>query len=133
MKIELKGQFLVIVSDHEPQFAMEMKKYVNSNMSLPHSQSVIRQLVSTNVLLKEQLDKQTEEKKLLRKKLLQMEKMQSDKDKFLAKKEQDIKALNERLKKLEHDFHHRAMVHGGGNNHPAIRTSTPKSTFINIH
>jgi chromosome segregation ATPase len=103
-----------------------MKKYVNPNMSLPHCQSVIRHLVSTNVLLKEQLDKQTEEKKALRKKLLQMEKVQSDKDKLIAKKEQDFNEMAERLRKIEQAYHHNQS---SDSVKPQVLTSTPKSTI----
>lgn len=78
-----------------------MRKCVGSTTNVSHLQTVIRQLVSTNVLLKEHLDKQTEEKKLLRKKVAQMEKTQADKDKFLAKKEAEMADLLKKIAKLE--------------------------------
>jgi hypothetical protein len=80
-----------------------MKKCLNAPITpknLEHTQTVMRQLVSTNVLLKEQLDKQTEDKKMLRKKLFQMEKNQSEKDKFIVKKEQEHKELNEKYQRI---------------------------------
>ena len=80
-----------------------MKKCLNApitSKNLEHTQTVMRQLVSTNVLLKEQLDKQTEDKKVLRKKLFQMEKNQSEKDKFIMKKEHEHKELNEKYKQI---------------------------------
>lgn len=84
-----------------------MKKCLNapiSSKNLEHTQTVMRQLVSTNVLLKEQLDKQTEDKKMLRKKLFQMEKNQSEKDKFIMKKEQEHKDLNEKYKRILEEY-----------------------------
>ena len=70
-------------------------------MTLPHSQSVIRHLVSANVLLKEQLDKQTDEKKSLHKKLLKMEHEQSEKDRLLASKQKELNEVMESLKQLQ--------------------------------
>jgi hypothetical protein len=93
--------------EHESAFANEMKKCLNapiSSKNLEHTQTVMRQLVSTNVLLKEQLDKQTEDKKMLRKKLFQMEKNQSEKDKFIMKKEQEHKDLNEKYKRILEEY-----------------------------
>ena len=46
-------------------------------------QRAIRQLVNTNVLLKENLDKQVEDKRQARKKLMQLEKIQVDKDRYI--------------------------------------------------
>jgi hypothetical protein len=71
---------------------------------MSHLQVALRQLVNTNVILKEHLDKQTEDKKAARKKLMQLEKVQSDKDKFLAKKEQEMAQMKERIKTLEEAF-----------------------------
>jgi hypothetical protein len=72
--------------------------------NMTHLQTAVRQLVHTNVILKEHLDKQTEDKKAARKKLMQMEKIQTDKDRFIAKKELEMKEMSEKLKKLEHDY-----------------------------
>ena len=90
----------LIYKEHTSEFENEMKKYLTIPSSV-NPKSVINQLVSTNVLLKEQLDKQTEDKKVLRKKLLHIEKTQTDKDKFLAKKQQDILDLQTKVTELE--------------------------------
>jgi hypothetical protein len=71
---------------------------------MTHLQTAVRQLVNTNVILKEHLDKQTEDKKAARKKLMQMEKIQADKDRFIAKKELEMKEMSERLKTLENQY-----------------------------
>lgn len=78
-----------------------MRKFVTSTSNVSHLQTIIRQLVSSNVLLKEHMGKQSEEKKQLRKKLAQMEKIQSDKDKFLATKEIEMDKLIKKLSALE--------------------------------
>lgn len=70
-------------------------------MTLPHSQSVIRHLVSANVLLKEQLDKQTDEKKSMHKKLLKMEHEQTEKDRLLSSKQKELNEVMESLKQLQ--------------------------------
>lgn len=41
-----------------------MHKYIIPNPSISHAQSIIRHLVSTNVILKKELDKNTEEKNI---------------------------------------------------------------------
>lgn len=78
-----------------------MRKFVTSTSNVSHLQTIIRQLVSSNVLLKEHLSKQSEEKKQLRKKLAQMEKIQADKDKFLASKEIEMNQLIKKIATLE--------------------------------
>jgi septal ring factor EnvC (AmiA/AmiB activator) len=103
-------KILNIILDHEDQFAVEMRKYVVPNMTASHSQSAIRHLVSSNVLLKEQLDKQSEEKKSLRKKLLQMERDQSDRERSLHAKQKECAELREKLSKLEHEYETRSKT-----------------------
>lgn len=125
--------------DHSEQFAIEMKKHVVPNMTPTHAQSVIRHLVSANVLLKEQLDKQSDEKSSLRKKLLQMERDQSHRDRALAAKQKECDELKERLARSRiHDNDHEneenrpsSMVNFKSS--PSFNkslTSTPKSTII---
>lgn len=93
----------LIYKEHENEFENEMKKYLaHSNPS--HQATIVRQLVSTNVLLKKNLDKQTEEKKIFRMKLASMEKSQSDKEKFMLKKQQVEKELQAKVAKLEADL-----------------------------
>ena len=58
-----------------------MNKYLTQATNPHLSQTIIRQLVNTNVLLKEHSDKQMEEKRLLRKKLIQIERTNSDQTK----------------------------------------------------
>jgi len=78
-----------------------MNKYL-TQASTPHlSQTIIRQLVNTNVLLKEHSDKQMEEKRILRKKLIQIERTNSDQTKQLQKQDYDInelRSMNEKLR-----------------------------------
>ena len=76
----------LIYKEHTGEFEQEMRKYTTTSgtASIVNCQSLIRQLVSTNVLLKEQLDKQTEDKKVLRKKLFQLEKHHADKERLAA-------------------------------------------------
>ena len=102
-----KNNFFIIFKfkDHENAFENEMKKILSVPLTnLSHSQTIVRQLVSTNVLLKEQLDKQTEDKKILRKKLFQMEKVQSEKEQSANKKEQELKELQEKYKKIQQNY-----------------------------
>lgn len=72
----------MIYKEHEHTFANEMNKYLQPVMgkanNISHYQSIVRQLVSTNVLLKESADKQMEEKRLLRKKLITSESSRSE-------------------------------------------------------
>ncbi|RNA16364.1 hypothetical protein BpHYR1_004054 [Brachionus plicatilis] len=91
----------LIYRDHEEEFAAEMRKFVTSTSNVSHLQTIIRQLVSSNVLLKEHLSKNNEEKKLMRKKLAQMERMQSEKDKFLALKESQMSEMGKKIAMLE--------------------------------
>lgn len=122
-------------------------------MTPSHAQSVIRHLVSANVLLKEQLDKQSDEKNSLRKKFLQLERDQSQRERALAAKQKECDELKERLLRqptrpqanAEHEHEHEDEE----NNRPEDRlisaatafkaspvkknlTSTPKSTFLSI-
>jgi hypothetical protein len=80
-----------------------MSKYLSVMNNMTHMQSAVRQLVNTNVLLKQHLDKQTEDKKAARKRLAQLEKMQADKDRFIASKELEMKQMMQRVKQLEHE------------------------------
>jgi len=76
----------MIYREHESTFANEMLKYlepVNGKQNnISHYESVVRQLVNINVLLKENADKQMEEKRIIRKKLLQVEGVRADKVKY---------------------------------------------------
>jgi hypothetical protein len=74
-----------------------MNKYLIETPSLQHSLTIIRQLVNTNVLLKEHSDKQIEEKRILRKKVLSMDTHISLKDKLLQ-------TTNEKLADVENQL-----------------------------
>lgn len=68
----------MIYKEHEGTFASEMNKYLEPGHGklandVNHYKMIVRQLVSTNVLLKENADKQMEEKRLMRKKLITSE------------------------------------------------------------
>jgi predicted nuclease with TOPRIM domain len=111
-------------------------------MSQSHAQSVIRHLVSANVLLKEQLDKQTDEKKNMHKKLLQIEREQNEKKKALADKQAECAELQAKLKKMEAEIERRstnellgaAIAFKTSNvvvaSPSKALTSTPKSNFV---
>lgn len=91
----------MIYKEHESLFANEMNKYLTQATNPHLSQTIIRQLVNTNVLLKEHSDKQMEEKRLLRKKLIQIERTNSDQTKQNQKQENEItelRSLNEKLR-----------------------------------
>lgn len=73
----------MIYKEHEQTFASEMNKYLEPGHGkavndINHYKSIVRQLVSTNVLLKENADKQMEEKRLMRKKLINSESNKSE-------------------------------------------------------
>lgn len=111
-----------------------MRKHVVPNMTPAHSQSVIRHLVSANVLLKEQLDKQTDERKQLRKKLLQAERDQNEKDRALASKQKELDELRERVSRMQEDVENqlkceKQLVNAAQafKSSPKPLTSTPKS------
>ena len=70
--------FYIQKLEHEATFAVEMNKYLTQASNPNLSQTIIRQLVNTNVLLKEHSDKQMEEKRLLRKKLIQIERTNNE-------------------------------------------------------
>lgn len=93
----------MIYREHEATFATEMNKYL-AQAANPHlSQTIVRQLVSTNVLLKEHADKQMEEKRQYRKKLLQVERQNSDQQRQMEKQEHEIKELKQAYEKLKNE------------------------------
>jgi len=105
----------MIYKEHEHTFANEMNKYLQPVMgkanNISHYQSIVRQLVSTNVLLKESADKQMEEKRLIRKKLITSESSRSEREKKLQTiekyhKEQQYQndKLREENKRLKLEF-----------------------------
>ena len=96
----------LIYKEHTGEFEQEMRKYTTTSgtASIVNCQSLIRQLVSTNVLLKEQLDKQTEDKKVLRKKLFQLEKHHADKERLAATKFAELDEKSARLRELEQEL-----------------------------
>lgn len=78
-----------------------MNKYLSEAVNPQLSQTIIRQLVSTNVLLKEHSDKQMEEKRLLRKKLIQIERINTEQSRQLEKNEQELNDLRKSHEKLK--------------------------------
>lgn len=94
----------MIYKEHEHTFNNEMKKYLEpvygKQNNITHYQSIVRQLVSTNVLLKENADKQMEEKRVLRKKLIHIESRNSDRDKKMQQIEAELGDLKEQNDKL---------------------------------
>jgi hypothetical protein len=88
----------MIYQEHEGAFEAEMKKYKYDSSNAAYT---IEQLIRCNVLLKEQSDKQIEEKRIIRKKLLQIEKSNQNKDKLIDEKNQEIQRLNDTLCVLE--------------------------------
>lgn len=97
--------------DHHSQFEAEMKKYIVPNMTPAHSQSVIRHLVSANVLLKNQLDKESEEKKVTRKKALQMEHESMERERIITASKKECAELRERLRIAEENIENRSHSH----------------------
>lgn len=106
-KLREYKQIEMIYKDHEQTFANEMNKYLapvhGKQNNVSHYQSIVRQLVSTNVLLKETADKQMEEKRLIRKKLILSESSKSEKDRKLEKLEIELKSLQDQNDKLLND------------------------------
>lgn len=88
----------MIYQEHEGAFEAEMKKYKYDSSNAIFT---IEQLIRCNVLLKEQSDKQMEEKRIIRKKLLQIEKTNQNKDKLIEEKNQEIQKLNDTINLLE--------------------------------
>ncbi len=83
LKIREYKAIEMIYREHESTFANEMLKYLEpvggKQNNIGHYQTIVRQLVNTNVLLKENADKQMEEKRVIRKKLLQVESSRGEK------------------------------------------------------
>jgi hypothetical protein len=100
LRIENLKNFYIQKLEHEATFAVEMNKYLTQASNPNLSQTIIRQLVNTNVLLKEHSDKQMEEKRLLRKKLIQIERTNNEQNKQLEKNEQELRDLRNSNEKL---------------------------------
>ena len=82
-----------------------MSKYLGETLTVSNSYTVVRQLVRTNVILKEHADKQMTEKRQIRKKLIQTDSLKNDADKLCEKKEIEIKTLQKLNEKLKGELH----------------------------